>query len=197
MELILASASPRRQEICERMGLSFAVIPAENEPTPDASLSAEEAVLLVAQSKAREVAQKHPKATVLGADTAVVITTPQGETLLGKPQNKEHAAEMLRQIQGTSHRVITAVWVCSPLGEEGFAEQTEVVFDAMTEEDIAAYIATNEPMDKAGSYGIQGFGMRYIREIRGDYYTVMGLPAAKTWRLLQKIDLKSKKTTEN
>ena len=197
MELIVASASPRRQELCERMGLSFTVIPAKNELVLDASLLPEEAVLLVAQSKAREVAKAHPEAVVLGADTAVVVATDTGEALLGKPQSREHAATMLRQIQGHTHRVITGVWVCSPAGEEGFAEQTEVVFDSMTEEDIASYVATEEPMDKAGAYGIQGVGMRYIREIRGDYYTVMGLPAAKTWRLLQKMDQKMQKTPEN
>lgn len=190
MELILASASPRRKELCERMGLTFTVIPAQNEPSPDPTLSPEEAVLRVAQGKAREVAAQHPEALVLGADTAVVVSTEQGERLLGKPRNSAHAAEMLRLLQDNTHRVITAVWVCSPRGEEGFARQTEVVFDPMSEQDIADYIATKEPNDKAGAYGIQGYGMRYIREIRGDYYTVMGLPAAQTWRLVRKMSQK-------
>lgn len=193
MNLILASASPRRQELCQRLGLTFSVIPAQTELPPDPLLSPEEAVLRIARGKAREVAAEHPASLVLGADTAVVVKTPEGEQLLGKPQTAAHAAAMLRSLQGTVHRVITGVWVCGPAGEEGFAAQTEVVFYPMTEAEIAEYIATGEPMDKAGAYGIQGLGMRYIREIRGDYYTVMGLPAAETWRLLQKIEQNQKK----
>lgn len=190
MELIIASASPRRQELCRRLGLTFSVIPAETELPPDPALTPEEAVLHIARGKAREVAEGHPEALVLGADTAVVIKTRAGERLLGKPKDAADAAAMLKSLQGTTHRVITGVWVCGPAGEEGFAEQTAVTFYPMTEADIADYIATGEPMDKAGAYGIQGFGMRYIREIRGDYYTVMGLPAAKTWRLLRKMGQK-------
>lgn len=188
MRLILASTSPRRRELCERLGLSFTVIPAEHEPPVEADVPPEEAVLSLARAKAREIALQYPQDAVLGADTVVAAMRDAGdEVLLGKPQDAADAARMLRLLQGTEHRVLTAVWLCTPDGERGFTAQTKVRFYPMSEADIAAYIATEEPMDKAGSYGIQGIGMRYIEGIEGDYYTVMGLPTARTYRLLREL----------
>lgn len=186
MTLILASASPRRQEILSRLGLTFQVIPAQSEPTPDPSLSPKQAVLRIARAKAEEVAARFPTALTLGADTVVALPTETGETLLGKPHSKEEAAAMLRRLQGTEHRVLTGVWLAGPADSGGFVETTRVSFFPMTEADIADYVATGEPLDKAGAYGIQGFGMRYIRSIAGDYYTVMGLPAARCWQEIRK-----------
>ena len=179
--LILASASPRRQEICERLGLTFTVIPARNELPADPALSVEEAVLQVARGKAQEVAAAHGDCPVLGADTVVVI---DGE-VLGKPKDEAHAAAMLRRLSGRSHRVITAVWLCNGAQSGGFADSAEVTFLPMTEAEIEEYIASKEPMDKAGAYGIQGNGMRYIRGICGDFYTVMGLPAGRLYEFLK------------
>ncbi len=188
MRLILASASPRRRELCERLGLSFVVIPAENEPPVGADIPPEEAVLALARAKAREIALQYPQDAVLGADTVVAAQNEAGdEVLLGKPKDAADAARMLRLLQGAQHRVLTAVWLCTSDGERGFTAQTKVRFYQMSEADIAAYIATKEPMDKAGGYGIQGIGMRYIEGIEGDYYTVMGLPTARTYRLLREM----------
>ena len=184
--LVLASASPRRKEILERLGLSFAVDPARRELPPDPSLPAGQAVLAVARGKAEEVAERHPGTVVLGADTAVCL---EG-TLLGKPRDERHARAMLTALQGREHQVLTAVWVCAPPvpgrpASGGFVSRARVRFYPMSGREIGEYIATGEPMDKAGAYGIQGFGMRYIRDISGDYYTVMGLPGARVRRFLR------------
>ena len=184
--LILASASPRRKEILERLGMSFAVDPARRELPPDPSLPAGQAVLAVARGKAEEVAERHPGTVVLGADTAVCL---EG-TLLGKPRDERHARAMLTALQGREHQVLTAVWVCAPPvpgrpASGGFVSRARVRFYPMSGREIGEYIATGEPMDKAGAYGIQGFGMRYIRDISGDYYTVMGLPGARVRRFLR------------
>ena len=184
--LILASASPRRKEILERLGLSFAVDPARRELPPDPSLPAGQAVLAVARGKAEEVAERHPGTVVLGADTAVCL---EG-TLLGKPRDERHARAMLTALQGREHQVLTAVWVCAPPvpgrpASGGFVSRARVRFYPMSGREIGEYIAPGEPMDKAGAYGIQGFGMRYIRDISGDYYTVMGLPGARVRRFLR------------
>lgn len=178
--IILASASPRRQELFTRLGLPFEVVPARMEPAADPLAPPEDAVLAVARAKAREVAARYPDRVVVGADTVVCA----GGRLLGKPRDAAEAAAMLGQLQGAWHRVLTAVWVCAPGREDGFTDQTAVQFYPMDKAAIAAYIATGEPMDKAGAYGIQGVGMRYIRGIIGDYYTVMGLPAARLMRFL-------------
>lgn len=179
-QLILASASPRRREILDRLGITYTVCPAQNEAEADPSLTAEEAILQVARSKAEDVAKEHPRECVLGADTAVVIDG----VILGKPQSEEDAKAMLRRLSGRTHHVITAVWVCGDGFDRGFADVAEVEFYPMSEKDIDDYVATKEPMDKAGSYGIQGFGARYIRGMNGDFYTVMGLPAGRLYRFL-------------
>ncbi|MBQ8752070.1 MAG: septum formation protein Maf [Clostridia bacterium] len=181
MGWILASASPRRQELLSRLGVPFTVEPAENEPPADPTLPLDEAVMAVARAKAEEVFAKHPDATVLGSDTVVAVMTPEGERVLGKPRDAADAAAMLGLLQGREHRVVTAVWLCDPAGGDGFAESAAVRFYPMNEQEIAAYVASGEPMDKAGAYAIQGLGMRYIRGITGDFYTVMGLPVAKLW----------------
>ena len=180
-QLILASASPRRREILTLLGLSFEVIPAKAEETISHSLPLDKAIERVARSKAEEVAALHPDRVVIGADTVVTV---DGH-VLGKPRDAEQACAMLRQLQGRQHEVITGVWVCCPEPSEcqGFAERAWVEFYPMTQGEIADYVATGEPLDKAGAYGIQGMGLRYIRGIKGDFYTVMGLPASRLWHL--------------
>lgn len=179
--LILASASPRRQEICEKLGLSFTVCPAQHEPAVDPSLSVEEAILKVARAKAKEVAALHPQQPVLGADTAVIA---DGE-VLGKPRDAADARAMLRRLAGKAHRVVTAVWLCDGLCSEGFWDSTEVRFAPMSEQEIAEYVASGEPMDKAGAYAVQGGAMRFITGLHGDFYTVMGLPSARLYAFLK------------
>ncbi|MBE6768363.1 MAG: septum formation protein Maf [Ruminococcaceae bacterium] len=179
---ILASASPRRREICALADIPVEILPAPDgvEPPPDASLSPQEAVLRVARAKAEAVANDHPDRIVIGADTTVWL----GREPLGKPADEADAAAMLRKLSGNTHQVVTAVWVCSPQKCAGFHDTADVTFYPMSEEDIAAYIATGEPMDKAGAYGIQGKGMVYIEALHGDFYTVMGLSGAKLKRFL-------------
>ncbi len=180
---ILASGSPRRQEICRMADIPVEIFPAPDgaEPPLDPAPSPEEAALAVARAKAEAVAAAHPDRVVIGADTSVWVD----DEALGKPVDAADACRMLRLLQGRAHRVITAVWVCAPGRADGFADATEVVFYPMSEQEIAAYVATGEPMDKAGAYGVQGRGMRYIRELHGDFYTVMGLSGAKLSRFLR------------
>lgn len=179
--LILASASPRRREICDLLGLTYEVIPAVGEESLDPSLPLTEAVMRVARAKAEEVATSHPDRVAIGADTTVAV---DGRPL-GKPCDEADAAAMLRSLQGRWHQVLTGVWICAPDGGKGFVSCADVCFYPMTEEEIAAYIATGEPMDKAGAYGIQGKGMRFVKEIRGDFYAVMGLPGAELYQHLR------------
>lgn len=180
--LVLASASPRRMEILTLLGEDFEIRPALSEIPPDPALPAEKAVLAVARCKAEEVAALYPDRLVIGADTIVVA---EG-AILGKPRDAADAARMLRLLAGRRHQVMTGVWCCSPALADGFTDTAEVSFFSMTEEEIAEYVASGEPMDKAGAYAIQGIGMRYIEGLQGDFYTVMGLPGGRLRRFLRK-----------
>ncbi|MBE6764129.1 MAG: septum formation protein Maf [Ruminococcaceae bacterium] len=185
MQLILASASPRRREICGLLGIDIEVMPAAAEPPFDPALSVEDNALAVSRAKAREVASRlTTDLPILGADTSVILDTENGATVLGKPRDEEDAFRMLQALQGRSHRVITGVWVCQGERENGFVDQATVHFAPMTDEEIRAYIATGESMDKAGAYAVQGRCLRHINGIEGDFYTVMGLPSASLWRFL-------------
>ena len=186
MHILLASASPRRREICELLGLSFEVCPAAAEPPFDPALSVEDNALAVARAKAREIAAlKGTAVPVLGADTSVILDTADGAVALGKPQDEADARRMLSALQGREHRVLTGVWVCGDTREDGFVAQARVRFAPMSAEEIDDYIATGESMDKAGAYAVQGRCLRYIDGIDGDFYTVMGLPSAALWRFLR------------
>jgi septum formation protein len=181
--LVLASSSPRRREILSLLELPFEVKPATFETPIDQTLSLDEAVMNVARKKAKEIAALYPNRVVIGADTVVSI---DGK-VLGKPHDDEQARLMLRLLQGREHEVLTGVWVCLPSPDKGhgFTDKTKVTFYPLSEQDICDYVSTGEPLDKAGAYGIQGIGLRNIRCIQGDYYTVMGLPGARLWRLLK------------
>lgn len=177
--LILASGSPRRQELLRLITENFSVIPAGCEEHFDGSLSPAEAVKALARQKAEYVSEMYPDKTVIGADTTVFCDN----TPLGKPEDESDARCMLKLLSGKKHSVITAV----ALAEGGrvrklFAEETEVEFYPLSENEIDEYISTGEPMDKAGAYGIQGKGALLIRGIKGDYYNVMGLPVARLLR---------------
>lgn len=185
MTIVLASASPRRREICDLLGIAYTVRPASTELDFDPALSADDNVLAVARAKAREVAATCGTAVpVLGADTAVILDDADGYEALGKPRDAAEAKAMLRRLAGREHRVLTGVWVCGDSREDGFVGATTVRFAPMTDADIDAYVQTGDPLDKAGAYGIQGPCARYIDGIVGDFYTVMGLPAAALWRFL-------------
>lgn len=183
--LILASASPRRQEILRLAGIPFEVHPANSEYAPNI-LSPSERVMALARSKAEQIAPYYPNRVVLGADTMVVLDG----VALGKPKSQEHAIEMLTSLQGREHCVMTGVWLIrtdshgNSVKFNGFTEETRVRLYPLTPVEIKNYVLDGEPMDKAGAYGIQGKGMRFVKEICGDYYNVVGLPAAHLIRFL-------------
>lgn len=186
MNIILASASPRRKDICALLGLEAEICPAAAEEPFDPARSPEDNALITARAKAREIAALRGVAVpVLGADTSVILDDGDTSVALGKPVDEADAKRMLSLLQGRSHRVLTGVWVCGKDKEDGFVSEATVRFAPMTEDEIDAYVQTGEPMDKAGAYGIQGKCLRYIDGIDGDFYTVMGLPAASLWRFLQ------------
>ncbi|MBQ3510307.1 MAG: septum formation inhibitor Maf [Peptococcaceae bacterium] len=175
MTLILASASPRRRELLRQIGADFEVEVSNAQEIIDDSLSPEEMVQRLALQKATAVAGNHTDGLVLGSDTVVV----SDQRLLGKPATEEEAAEMLRSLSGRWHQVMTAVALVDASGEREpwvSVEKTGVKFRNLSEEDIAAYIATGESMDKAGSYGIQGYGALLVEKIEGCYFNVVGLP---------------------
>ena len=178
--LILASASPRRQELLRNAGIPFEVqpanIPEDLLPGEDARACAER----LAREKACAIATKRPDHSVLGADTVVVI---DGQ-ILGKPANAADAARMLRMLSGHTHQVITGVCLVASGRCSVASETTSVTMSEIAENDIADYVASGEPMDKAGAYAIQGVASRWIPRIEGDYGNVVGLPIALVCRML-------------
>ena len=180
--LILASASPRRAEILSSLGIPFTVAPAD---VPEEMLpgeTAESGARRLARDKAEFAALRNPDAWVLAADTLVFL---DGATL-GKPRDDGEAAAMLRRLAGREHGVVTSVHLRR--GAEagrGVAEISRVRFAPMTEAEILWYVATGEPRDKAGAYGVQGLGARFIAEIHGSFTNVMGLPARAVYELLR------------
>ena len=174
--LILASASPRRRELLAQAGFSFEVMPAHINEDLHPGEDPIDYVVRLAREKAEAVyAQiRNTEAIVLGADTTVTL---DGH-ILAKPEDAEDAGRMLRLLSGRTHRVITGVAIASASGVEVAAEVTGVQFLTLNDEEIAAYIAAGEPMDKAGAYGIQGYAAKWIPRIEGCYFNVVGLPLA-------------------
>ncbi len=182
--IVLASGSPRRRELLGQMGISdFEVLPAKGEETAPNGLAPAELVQYLALQKAQEVAAMRPDALVIGADTIVVLD----DVVLGKPKDEADAARMLSVLSGRSHEVYTGLAVLNGTQIYRHAECTKVDFRTLTEKEIADYIATGEPMDKAGAYGIQGRACVFIRGIQGDYYNVVGLPVCALHELLDQV----------
>ncbi|MGN1341443.1 MAG: Maf family protein [Oscillospiraceae bacterium] len=182
--MILASQSPRRRELLGIIAGQFDVIPAQGEELLPEGISPRDAVILLSQQKAEEIRRrKFPGEvtnTIIAADTVVAIDG----VILGKPSDRENAAAMLRQLSGRKHSVFTGVTLITPQKTVSFAEETLVEFYPLTEQEISDYVATGEPMDKAGAYGIQGRGALLVKRIEGDYYNVMGLPVGRLYREL-------------
>lgn len=178
--LILASASPRRAELLRQIGADFQVAPAEIDETPQPGEAAQHYVERLAREKASCVAGEAPGARVLGSDTSVVV---DGE-ILGKPESDTQACEMLRRLSGRTHQVMTAIALAQEQNCRSLVVVTDVSFRELSEAEIVAYVATGEPMDKAGSYGIQGLGGIFVRELKGSYSAVVGLPLQETAELL-------------
>jgi nucleoside triphosphate pyrophosphatase len=212
--LVLASASPRRQELLRNAGISFTAQPADIDETPLPREAPHHCAERLAQEKAVTVWRMRPQDLVLGADTIVVVDA----TILGKPVDREDAARMLRLLSGRVHRVITGVCVVQtvasrqlPVASEGHAgpsaqpsqtfgvlrtenrevvtasETTLVTMNELSEDEIRGYVASSEPMDKAGAYAIQGRASRWIPRIEGDYSNVVGLPVALVYRMLSRL----------
>jgi len=213
--LILASASPRRQELLRSAGISFAVQPANIDETPIEGESPRDCAERLAREKAIAVWKRRPQDLVLGADTIVVV---EG-SILGKPADADDAVRMLRMLSGREHQVITGVCLVSPAAFDETAaptqpdgkspllansarsgapvgisssesvrvtsETTLVTFEQLSEKEIRDYVATGEPMDKAGAYAIQGMASRWIPRVEGDYSNVVGLPVALVYRMLR------------
>ena len=186
MNLILASGSPRRRELLTMLGARFSVIPARGEERADPALAPPQLVEQLALAKAREVARLHPDAVVIGADTVV---SADG-AVLGKPHSQEEAAAMLRSLSGRAHSVFTGLAVLSPAGEQTGWEETRVHFRPLSEREIAAYIATGEPLDKAGAYGAQGIASLFVERIEGDFFNVVGLPLCRLGKMLKMVGVR-------
>lgn len=179
--LILASSSPRRKELLENLHLTFDVSSSDVDESFDPELTPGEIVMELSSRKAKAVSKQYPASFIIGADTVVV----SGGAVLGKPKDRMEAYTMLKTLSGNSHSVYTGVAIISPEKEIKFNVKTDVVFWELSDEEINAYIDTGEPFDKAGGYGIQGFGSMLVKEICGDYFTVVGLPISKTVRELR------------
>jgi septum formation protein len=190
--LVLASASPRRQELLRSAGIWFTVQAADIPEYPLPGELPRVCAERLAREKALAVSRVRPEAFVLGADTIVVVD----DLILGKPRDQDDASRMLRLLSGREHQVITGVCLAVPQPgtdnrelETGFedlrSEATRVSMNALSAAEIQEYIATGEPMDKAGAYAIQGIASRWIPRIEGDYSNVVGLPVALVYRMLR------------
>jgi septum formation protein len=181
--IILASSSPRRKELLTGLGLEFSVIPSDVSEEMEKSSSPEEMVKELAYRKAEAVARQVDQGLIIGSDTIVVL---DGE-VLGKPRDKTEAFSMLTRLQGREHEVFSGLSIVDAKTHEcetGF-QSTKVQMRSLSDREIRLYIATNEPMDKAGSYAIQGIGATLVERINGDYFTVVGLPLALTAKYLR------------
>lgn len=192
MKIILASGSPRRRELLEQMELEFTVEPADGEQRPDET-DPVKFVEKLAFEKAKNVAEKHRKDaaefTVIGADTVVVF---HGK-ILGKPADEAAAVSMLSLLSGRTHQVYTGTAVLVRREDcrqsRIFSECTDVTFYPLTREEISDYVKSGDPMDKAGAYGIQTKGGLFVQKIDGDYYNVVGLPIARLYQELRKLQI--------
>ncbi len=181
--IILASQSPRRHDLLNLIGIAHDVVPSD---VDESSLPHEAPVAYaerLARDKAAAVAHGHADAVCIGADTIVVIDG----AILGKPRDEADARRMLRLLSGRTHSVLTAVAVARHTALVSGVEDVAVTFRPLDDADIAAYVATREPMDKAGAYGIQGFGATIVQRIEGDYFAVMGLALGRLVTLLRQV----------
>jgi|SRR5208283_944030 len=184
MPLILASASPRRAELLRNAAISFSVEPAHVQEQPFPNEKPVDYAQRLARDKAHAVYAHHPDSAMLGADTVVVVD----EHLLEKPRDEHDAARMLRLLSARTHQVITGVCVVAPEFERSEAEITQVTFSPLSEDEIAYYVRTGEPMDKAGAYAIQGIASRWVERIEGCYFNVVGLPLPRVYRMLRAVE---------
>lgn len=181
MQIILASASPRRQELLKHIFPDFAVIPADIDETLPDGIPAERAPILLSEMKARAISAAHPTSLVIAADTVVIL---DGK-ILGKPKNTQDASNMLHSLSGKTHSVITGCTLGVGGSFHSFSSESHVTFYPLCDAEIGDYIKTGEPMDKAGAYGIQGGASLFTEKIEGDYFNIVGLPIAKLKREIE------------
>jgi septum formation protein len=186
-KIILASASPRRKELLQKIGLKFEVDASNCAEEIDPALKPDEIARRISVAKTKSVAARHQDAVVIAADTIGVI----GKKLLGKPHTAVEARKMLAQISGKSHEVITGFTVLDTATNKivSGAVSTRVYIKKLTPQEIDAYVATGEPLDKAGAYGIQGLGAVIVEKIEGDYYNVVGLPLSALAEVLREFGI--------
>jgi len=188
--MYLASASPRRRELLRQIGVPFEVLPAAIEESRLPDEPPKDLVARLARAKAERIWEDRAadeERAVLGADTAVVLD----DAVLGKPQDADDALSMLSRLSGRTHQVLTAISVIGAGGCRSEISQSDVRFKATTEQERLAYVATGEPMDKAGGYAIQGMGAVFVEHLNGSYSSVVGLPLALTASMLNDIGLPS------
>jgi septum formation protein len=187
MALVLASASPRRRELLQNAGIPFIIQPSKISELPREGEAPQACAERLAREKALDVFRQRPQDFVLGADTIVIV---DGQ-ILGKPRDSGNAARMLRLLSGRTHQVTTGVCLISPdrkgknSTSDTRSETTLVTMSELSDEDIRSYVATGEPLDKAGAYAIQGIASRWISQIEGDYFNVVGLPVSLVYRMLR------------
>jgi septum formation protein len=185
--LVLASASPRRKELLTNAGFQFELlsVPVDEAPLPGESAETLARRLAAAKAQAAFAAAQNrfpgQKLAVLGADTVVAVD----DHVLGKPVDAADAARMLRLLSGRTHQVITGVSIATEVGQQTAAQTTQVTFFSLSEQEIADYIATGEPMDKAGAYAIQGIAAKWVPHVKGCYFNVVGLPIALVASMLE------------
>lgn len=181
-KIILASQSPRRKELLSLLNIDYEAIPADIDEEINTNNDLVKEIERLSYQKAFHIYKEHKDALVIGADTIVKINNQ----VLGKPKTYEQAKQMLQVLSNNTHEVITGVSIISENKTETFSSVASVTFYPLTENEIDEYIKTNEPMDKAGAYAIQGLGAKFIKSIDGDFYTIMGLPIAELYHRLQK-----------
>ena len=186
LRVILASQSPRRRELLALIGIAHEVRPADIDETYFPGEKPAAHAERLARGKCAVIAEREPDALVIGSDTIVVV---DGD-VLGKPADEADAAHMLGRLSGRSHVVVTAVAVAWRGQIRSAVEEVNVTFHSLSDGDIAAYIATREPMDKAGAYGIQGYGATIVERVDGDYFAVMGLPLQLLVRVLRELGIR-------
>ena len=184
--IVLASASPRRAQLLAQAGVAYVSDPSDCDESFADSLPPEEMVQALSRRKAEVVAKRHANEVVLAADTVVAL----GDTVLGKPRDRDEAVAMLLSLAGRTHRVCTGVTVTNGSKTETFVSVTRVTFAPFTKEEAEKYAATGECDDKAGAYGVQGVGAVFVERIDGDYFTVVGLPLCETCRVLRTFGVK-------
>ena len=184
--LILASGSPRRKLLLEQLAIIFEIEPPDVDESLVTGEEPEVYVTRLAEKKAQTIAVKHDgNAVILAADTIVVLLGK----ILGKPESKEHGLQMLNELSGTRHDVLTGVSICNGVRSETFCVKTEVSFRQLGKEEISWYWETGEPCDKAGSYGLQGAGAAFVETLTGSYSNVIGLPLSETVMILRNFSI--------